>query len=187
MQLAVDLFRARCLETTPLQKCGRRDAYHVVAPHDGVPSSLNPHDLHKNPSDAQLDKNILHRRLIIERHHETVKGIYDFCLKNEIEDVRVMSGGGRQLQVFFGQPNKYLGILYLTMDSPSFFVPAGYLKAIGNEMFTLVLERDEFAHIFEDLAVPGVKVTIFGSGEAINRTAPDECVPESMQPEWPRG
>jgi hypothetical protein len=70
--------------------------------------------------------------------------------------------------VFFSAEDRYLGILYLTMDGTICPVNPDYLKAVGNETFSLVLERDTHIELFKQLKVPGLKIKVFGSPEAIN-------------------
>lgn len=50
-------------------------------------------------------------------YHEKIKFIYDFLVAKNIGDIWVMSGGGMQIQAFFGNSTGYLGILYLNLDS----------------------------------------------------------------------
>ncbi|GBG14840.1 TonB-dependent receptor [Novimethylophilus kurashikiensis] len=82
----------------------------VVAEHDGVQYVMDCHGDLRN-----VEENVIHRKLIIERHHTIVKQMYEFCTSLNVGGIWVLCGGGTQLQAFFGNDTGYLGVLYLSM------------------------------------------------------------------------
>ncbi|MEG0869646.1 MAG: hypothetical protein RSG77_21775 [Hafnia sp.] len=110
----------------------------MCAEHDGVPYCMDEHShFFEDDSDRELRHSILHRKLMIERHHEKIKAIYEYCVGLDVGDIWVMAGGGAQLQAFFGNSTGYLAILYLDMEDLNECVNSDYLKAIGNTKYTL--------------------------------------------------
>lgn len=93
-----------------------------------------------------------HFEQIKQRHHDIVKYVYDFLKNKEgIGDLWAMSGGGAQIQVFFGNTTGYVGILYLDMDSPE--------ENKGRKgKFTLVPNFAKNNHYFKDFDHPKIKV-----------------------------
>lgn len=134
----------------------------VCCPHDGVPYCMDAHP-------TQVDRpnwthGVKHRALMIERHHDIIKAIYQYCQNADIGDVWVLSGGGMQLQAFFGNSEGYLGILYLTLEDlekNQKLQDNGYLQATGNETYTFSIEGENDL-VFRDMVVAGVKVRTNG-------------------------
>ncbi len=139
-------YAARGLEVSP--PAGNCDFGRtmVCCPHDGVPYCM---DAHPTQSEPDWDHGIRHRELLIERHHDTIKAVHEHCARAGVGDVWVLSGGGAQLQAFFGNRDGYLGILYLTLvDDP-------HLRP-GECVFDV--QWSENNRLFEDMVVPGVEV-----------------------------
>lgn len=128
--------------------------------HDNVPYCLD----HYGQAE-RLARCSRRRRLIIERHHHKVKTIFEHAQARSSTPIWVLCGGGSQLQAFFGSVDGYLAILYLDLQDLQEHVvlaSSGYLKAVGNEAYSLVLERVASKHVFEGLSVPGVRAKMFG-------------------------
>lgn len=156
------LFGQYGLTIVPTKGAGRWFKHMVTAEYDGVPYCMEPRDGHGGINPGRVPDNMLHYQLTIERHHQQVKGVYEFLSqKQELGDVWAMIGGGSQLQVFFGNKSGYLAILYLTLedlDEQQHLSSNGYLAACGNESFTLDIQGADKNKIFEGLKVSGVKV-----------------------------
>lgn len=76
-------------------------------------------EIMKNSDDDIRRKNTkeaarLHE-IIIEKYHDIAKKIVSFYNSKGFEDVYVMEGGGSQFQLFFGDKDGYLSILYLDL------------------------------------------------------------------------
>ena len=63
--------------------------------------------------------------------------MYDYCVNLDVGDIWILSGGGSQLQAFFGNHTGYLAILYLDMEDINEEVNPEYMAAIGNTTYTL--------------------------------------------------
>jgi hypothetical protein len=156
------LYESHGVSVVPTKGAGRGFRHMVTAEYDGVPYAMEPRDGHGGINPGKAPHNMLHYRLTIERHHQQVKGVYEFLAKKtELGDVWAMIGGGSQLQVFFGNKSSYLAILYLTLESlddQERLSENGYLAAVGNESFTLDIQSAKNNETFKGLNVPGVKV-----------------------------
>lgn len=156
------LFANEGLSVTQTKGRTRHFKHMVTAEHDGVPYSLAIADGRGGYDPKKVAREVFHYRLTLERHHEHVKSVYEFLAKKEeLGDIWVMVGGGSQLQVFFGNKNGYLGILYLTLENlkeQDRLTANGYLASVGNTSFTLVVQFEKNNDIFKEMKVPGVTV-----------------------------
>jgi hypothetical protein len=127
----------------------------VCAEHDGVPYCM---DAHGDPS--RVAHGVAHRALMIARHHAKIRAVYEYCAALGVGDIWVLSGGGAQLQAFFGNTTGYLAILYLDMaDLRQQQDLAGYLKLVGNTTHTLQVNWAKNDELFEGrFKVKGVKL-----------------------------
>lgn len=146
--------------TVPKGRCSFSRSL-MCAEHDGVPYCVDEHD-HSFEEEGRIDSLlhcIKHRELIIERHHDKIKQIYDYCVGLDVGDIWVMSGGGSQLQAFFGNNTGYLAILYLDMEDITEEVNSEYMAAIGNTTLTLkvnwVRNNALFVNRFD---IPGIEL-----------------------------
>lgn len=81
----------------------------VKLTHDGVPYTIDCyHELDRVPTCAAKFY------ILLERHHEDIKRLYEAWQPLCDKPMHVMSGGGLQLQAFFSTPGRYEGILYLS-------------------------------------------------------------------------
>lgn len=127
----------------------------VCAEHDGVPYCM---DAHGNPDRA--GHGVRHRALMIARHHAKIRAVYEYCAALGVGDIWVLSGGGAQLQAFFGNSTGYLAILYLDMeDLRQQEGQAGYLKLIGNTTHSLQVNWAKNDVLFEGkFKMPGIRL-----------------------------
>jgi hypothetical protein len=87
---------------------------------DGVPYHMylmKSSSYHKKRQQEDADKEVKEFRELVEKYHPLIKRVHT-AFKEQFEgldDLWVLSGGGAQLQAFFGSNGKYIGILYLGM------------------------------------------------------------------------
>ena len=94
-----------------------RSSSPVKMVHDGVPYVLDVyHDL------ADVKTVAAKYYIIVERHHEDIKRLYNAWRPLCGKEMTVMVGGGLQLQAFFTTPGCYEGILYLSLIDDGRFV-----------------------------------------------------------------
>jgi hypothetical protein len=124
----------------------------VCTEHDGVPYCMDGH------SNGDYAHGVRHRQLIIERHHERIKSVYEYCKALGVGDIWVLSGGGGQLQAFFGNNTGYLAILYLDMENLAEQDELeDYLDACGNTTFELHVNFTKNDPLFEGkFNIPGI-------------------------------
>jgi hypothetical protein len=136
----------------------------VTCTYDGVPYSLALWDGRGGIDPSKIRHSAMHYALMVNRHHKEIKAVYDHLISNhgaELGDVWVMTGGGGQLQAFFGNRTGYLGILYLTLEDledQERLTENGYLAACGNESFTLTANWAKNNKYFKGMTVPGVEL-----------------------------
>lgn len=147
--------------TLPVKGNNDKTSVAVAYWHDGVQYMMDTH------GKLYVEHTTSHLKLIIERHHSVVKEIYDYCVGLNVGDIWAMSGGGCQLQVFFGNTTGYLGTLYLDMDDS----PMG--KSYGGrrrkkEDWTFQVNRNKNDPLFTPMQIKGVKVRtcfeVYGPG-----------------------
>lgn len=148
------LYQAHGLEVTPTLGSAWYCQTQVCAMHDGVPYCMDAH------GGDDIEHGVRHRALMIERYHEKIKAIYDYCVQLNIGDIWVLCGGGMQLQAFFGNSTGYLAILYLDLeDLDQQAASAEYMAAVGNQSHTLQvnwLKND--VHFENKFSIEGVKL-----------------------------
>lgn len=136
-----------------------KNNFSVTHHHDGVPYALYHNSAYVGEFDvSKVSHNMEHILPMIERHHTIIKAVYDYLRSNVEGELWVMSGGGAQLQAFFTNSTGYLGILYLDLIDDLWGTSPDYLKACGNELFTLVPNFKRNNVLFKDMAIQGVKV-----------------------------
>lgn len=140
-----EIYAAHGLAVTDPKGNSRWGKTMVCAAHDGVPYCM---DCHGHPDNAS--HGVQHRALMIERHHARIKAVYDYCAALDVGDIWVLSGGGAQLQAFFGNHTGYLAILYLDMaDASEQEKLSDYMAACGNASFTLQVNWRSNDPLFE--------------------------------------
>lgn len=129
---------------------------HMVAcPHDGVQYAL---DAHGKPESVL--QGVRGRELIIERHHDLVKKVYDYCTTLGVGEIWVMCSGHWELSAYFGNSTGYLASLHLTHVDPANNPDEEYLSeeresnpeafdVNGNPLFLLRAEWAKNDHLFE--------------------------------------
>lgn len=133
----------------------------VAIHHDGVQYSVDDGGLYFLDNDKQrIEHSLYHYQLLSTHYHERVKEVYDYLKTKMTDDIWAMSGGGSQLQVFFGNKDGYIGILYFDDDQ---YVKVGVENAkkaaiIANKKYTLVVQSAANNHYFENYANPNIKV-----------------------------
>lgn len=131
----------------------------VCEEHDGVPYCM---DSHGERGLRNIMHGVTHRKMMIERHHTKIKAIYEYCVGLGVGDICVLSGGGSQLQAFFGNDTGYLAILYLDLEDLAEnkrLTDNGYLAACGNESHTLRVNWGKNNKLFmNQCKIPGVDV-----------------------------
>ena len=157
----IEMYRQFGLEVEiPKGRCGFSENL-MCAPYDGVPYCIDDHgQFFKNGNDYSLKRGIRHRQMMIERHHDKIKAVYEHCTTLDRGDIWVLSGGGLQLQVFFGCTNGYLAILSLSMED----APAKTTKDLDDLSKKINILEPQFEHnepLFKGLKIPGVKVKHF--------------------------
>ncbi|MNR71343.1 hypothetical protein D3C71_19580 [compost metagenome] len=155
------LHEACGLEVTPPQGASAWCAQMACATHDAVPYCMSSTDGAGGVDPNRVPRGIHRRQLIIERHHSMVKPVYDYCMQQGLGPVWAMCGGGAQLQVFFGNAQGYIAILYLSLEAGE--CDPEYLKAVGNETFSLVVQGAQKDKFFEGFDVPGVRLRTYAS------------------------
>lgn len=128
--------------------------------YDGVQYAICIHSDQYEKNLKSVAHGVNHLEQIKQRHHNLVKDVYNFLkTQPELGDIWVMVGGGCQIQAFFGNTSGYIGILYLDMDTPieNQLVNNDYLKAIGNEKFTLVANFEKNNKYFKGFKNPKIK------------------------------
>jgi hypothetical protein len=148
----------------PAGRCGFSENM-MCAPHDGVPYCMDDHgDFFDNKKESSLKHGIYHRQLLIRRNHEVIKKVYDYCTTLEKGDIWVLSGGGTQLQAFFGCSSGYLAVLYLGMEDAKDHT-AAQIERISNRTSILQPQFEHNELLFSDLKISGVKVKHFPGSE----------------------
>ena len=97
---------------------------------------------------VQVEREIFKLTETLKRHYDKVKAVYDFCETFAEGPLWTMSGGGMQLQQFYGDDNGYICILHLDMeDEPD-----------DSDIFTIVVQAKKYNKKFKDFKYPGIEV-----------------------------
>lgn len=150
----VEAYRKHGLEVTAPKGNCRYGKTMVCAEHDGVPYCMDAHGR------GDYAHGVQHRKLIIERHHARIKSVYEYCQALGVGDIWVLSGGGGQLQAFFGNSTGYLAIMYLDMENRAEQDELeDYLEACGNTTFDLQVNFTKNDPLFEGkFNIPGIRM-----------------------------
>jgi hypothetical protein len=123
------------------------DEIHAHLDRDGVHYLMNNYVeiFNKNTNEYWIrnpEHNLFHMEIILKYYHSMVKSIYNYFEKLNLgENLYAMSGGGAQVQVFFGNRKGYLAILYLDLDNS---------KSFGEKSeYHLVLEKEYLDKYFK--------------------------------------
>lgn len=157
----IALYRQYGLEVqTPKGRSGFSENM-MCAPHDGVPYCVDDHGhFFKDGHDVGLRRGIRHREMMIERHHDKIKAIYEHCTTLDQGDIWVLSGGGMELQAFFGCRKGYLAILSLSMENDPTSTEEDMAR-VRNKSRRLEPQFEQNEPLFKGLKIPGVKVVNF--------------------------
>lgn len=157
----IGMYRQFGLETSvPKGRCGFSDDL-MCAPYDGVPYCVDDHGHYfKSEYHSSIQRGIVHREMMIERHHEKIKQVYEHCTTLEKGEIWVLCGGGSQLQAFFGCSDGYLAILYLSHED-SLSSTSKQLEVLAKKSSTLVPQFEHNECLFKGLKIPEVKLQLF--------------------------
>lgn len=143
------LYAAEGLAVTPAR--GHRDKTMMAHMHDGVQYTVDDH------GKLDVSRSTGHLKLIIDRHHTVVKAVYEYCVALGVGDIWALSGGGCQLQVFFGNRTGYLAVLYLDMDDS----PMGQAYKTDSTSpktdWIMQIQSVKNDPLFANMNIPGVK------------------------------
>jgi hypothetical protein len=146
--------------TVPKGRCGFSENL-MCAAHDGVPYCVDDHGhFFKEQDDSSIKHSILHRELMIERHHDKIKQVYEYCTTLDRGDIWVLCGGGVQLEAFFGCRNGYLATLSLSLEKDPFNTPK-QKESVTKKVSRLQPNFEHNEPLFKGLKIDGVKVRYF--------------------------
>ncbi len=94
----------------------------------------------------------------IQRHNDIIEKVYKYIESKYGKEIWIMSGGGAQLQAFYGNNTGYLATLYLDMEDPD---DNDDLEAAGRgdgSTFTLTVNGSKNDKNFKDLHISKVEV-----------------------------
>lgn len=118
-QKVIEAFKKKNLDITEVKGNSRHGEHMVAIWHDGVQYAIDYHGHTDKKGNPDIDHGVKHLKIMIqsETYHQKIKKIYDYLMALNIGDIWVMSGGGMQVQAFFGNKNGYVAILYLEMEN----------------------------------------------------------------------
>lgn len=147
------LFEAEGIEVTRTlggTSSGDRDIVHTK--HDGVRYQLYLMKEDSERRKAAAKREAGDHKNAIERYHHIVKPVYEHLKSQKnLGHVWAMEGGGMQCQIFFGNKDGYLGILYLDMKSA---------KGLANGNYRLNVQWRNNNECFAGMKVEQVKVEL---------------------------
>lgn len=147
--------------SVPEGRCKFSDSL-MLAEYDGVPYCVDEHSkLVRQGKDHGIHRSISHRQMMIDCYHEKIKSVYNYCLSLDRGPVWVLTGGGAQVQAFFGYDQGYFAILYLDMHDAPRNTEAERDK-LSKRKHSLVPQFEKHEPLFERLKLPGVKISFFG-------------------------
>ena len=132
-----------------LRKEGDRDT--VCVKHDGVRYHISIMKDKAPHRKAKVEQKVAEHKVNMERYHDFVKPIYEEISKRYPGDVWAMEGGGAQVQMFFGNEDGYIGILYLDMRK------ANKLR----DSHRMVLENPKADELIGDMQIPGLTISTY--------------------------
>lgn len=156
-QNVVDTFKKHGFDITDVKGNSRWGEHMHAIWHDGVQYAIDYHGHKDDKGNPDIAHSAGHLKTIIgsEVYHEKIKKIYDHLMSLNIGDIWVMSGGGAQIQAFFGNKTGYVAILYLEMEN---------VKKPKNKNHTLTVNWAKNNRYFNGKVAsfehPGVKVTL---------------------------
>lgn len=152
-EAAAALYAKHGLSVTPPLGNNHWGKSMVCAEHDGVPYCMNTHNSHGKLDPSKVAHVVEHRKQTIERHHDVVKAVYQYCMSQGFGPVWAMCGGGAQLQVFFGCKDGYVAILYLSLESR-------WQEEVDDELqdgaYVLQIQSGSYDDKFAAMNIPGV-------------------------------
>ena len=115
----VETFKKSGFDITDVKGNSRFGEYMYAIWHDGVQYSIDYHGNLDNQGNPDIAHSVNHLKSMIENsvYHQKIKGIYNYLMKQNIGDIWVLTGGGAQIQAFFGNTTGYVAILYLEMEN----------------------------------------------------------------------
>jgi len=111
-QIVIDAYKSFGLDAQEVKGNSRWGEHMVAIVHDGVQYALDHHG-HTKGGLPDIEGGIEHLKIIQKLNHHKVKSIYQYLMAQGMGDIWVMSGGGSQVQAFFGNSSGYVAILYL--------------------------------------------------------------------------
>lgn len=146
----------KVVEPKGVTKCGDRTNLAVI--HDGIQYvmyHMKSHHFFGDNQHSSVSSQAKKYEEIVKRHHKLIKEVHGYIQKKYQGDLWVMSGGGAQLQAFFGNETGYLAILYLDMENPD---ENDMLEDIGRKGVNLVVNGGRNDEHFKDFKMDGVKL-----------------------------
>lgn len=118
-QNVIDTFKKQGFDITEVKGNSRHGEHMVAIWHDGVQYAIDYHGHTDKKGNPDIEHGAKHLKIMLESevYHQKIKKIYDYLMALNIGDIWVMSGGGMQVQAFFGNKTGYVGILYLEMEN----------------------------------------------------------------------
>ncbi len=143
-------FKERGLETTKTKGVGReRDRDTTCIIHDDIPYHISIMKGKDSRTDKKFDYKVEQHHLNIKKYHDIVKPLfYKIKELTGSENLWVMEGGGGQVQMFFGDENGYIAILYLDMRDEN----------KQSRIYTLQINGAKNDKYFDGVEIPGIKV-----------------------------
>lgn len=118
-QNVVDTFKKHGFDVVEVKGSSRWGKHMHAIWHDGVQYAIDYHGHNDEKGNPDIAHSAGHLKTIIGSsvYHEKIKKIYNHLMSLNIGDIWVMSGGGMQVQAFFGNTKGYVAILYLEMQN----------------------------------------------------------------------
>lgn len=117
-QKVIDTFKKKGFDIVEVKGASNFGKHMHAIWHDGVQYAIDYHGHLDKDSNPDIAHSVNHLNIMINSqvYHQKIKKIYDYLMSLNIGDIWVLSGGGMQVQAFFGNRTGYLGIFYLEMD-----------------------------------------------------------------------
>lgn len=118
-QNIIDTFAKKGFEAVEVKGNSRWGKHMYAIWHDDVQYAIDYHGQTDKKGNPDIEHSGKHLKIMInsQDYHQKIKKIYDYLMQQDIGDIWVMSGGGMQVQAFFGNSKGYIAILYLEMDT----------------------------------------------------------------------
>lgn len=118
-QNVIDTFKNYGFEIDEVKGNSRWGKNMYAVWHDGVQYAIDYHGQVDESGNPDIAHSAGHLKIMMENeiYHKKIKKIYDHLMNFDMGDIWVMSGGGSQIQAFFGNKSGYIAIIYLEMEN----------------------------------------------------------------------